>query len=140
MVLWEHAYTYLSAWWGISDHSLFKSYSHYTTNPVIEGYRMIFFNFFYMSPIRGLYMKSSFSDDVYTGKADFWSFTSYFFFFPRYPFIVFSKIWSIWSIMITCSFWIMLILRRFIFALLGRYSTGLNHCCDERYWQSFCWQ
>ena len=52
-----------------------KIYVHETTNTVFEGSPVIFFNF-YSHPIRGVAMKSSFSNDMSTGKGDFWNFTS----------------------------------------------------------------
>ena len=69
-------------------------------------------------PIRYVAMKSVFSKDVSTGKCYFWNFTSSFVFYSQCYWIMFLMIWSIWSILIPYSLWIMLTLRRLFF---GRY-------------------
>ena len=89
---------------------------------------MLVFKLVYSPLIRGVAMKSSFSNDVSTEKGDIWNFTSYFVFFPQYYWRMFFIIWSVWSMMIQCSLWMMLILRKFSFPLmegLVKYSIKL---------------
>ena len=81
-------------------------------------------------PMRGVSTKSIFSNDVSTGKGDFWDSTSSFVFVPQYSWIYFFIMWSVWSIMIPYLLWIMLILSSFILGpSWNLYSKRVSNPC-----------
>ena len=98
-----------------------------TTNPVIEGYPMIFLSCFNSSSIRGFAMKSSFAKYISTEKCGLWNFTYYFVFFSN------ILVWCLWWYDLYSQYWCLVRFGRcwyqvdlFIF-LLERYSQIEYH-------------
>ena len=70
---------------------------------------------FISSTVRDVAMRSVFSNDVSTRKGEFWNFTSSFFFVTQYYWIMILMVWSVWSILIPYSHWILLLFWSFCF-------------------------
>ena len=112
-VMLDNSYIHLSAWWSIEDPCRFKQRFALYRQPSGWLIPMIFSICFNFSPISGVAMNSSFSNHVSTGKGFLWKFTFSFVFPPQYFFMICLMIWYVWSILIPCSLYIMVILRIF---------------------------
>ena len=96
---------------------------HDATNPLIEGSSIWFIKNISPSPMIVVAMNSVFSNHASTGKVDCWNFTSYFFFFPQYSWIMFFMMRSVWSLLIPYLPWIILMLGSFSFGTYWKVNS-----------------